>query len=497
MIAPRVSHTHGPSTSLDGISVHASLVLLTVVLLAVGCSAAGGEYAPAGIIAVLAGVGVALLAAGSTRLRRRGHLPSYLWPAAACMCAGLNLMPGLMLGDRAVTVMATAVLTGCALALCRGPLNGRRRLAGVVGIGADLALAAVNMQWGRAGIDVFWFTQGATRQLLAGRNPYAASYPTSTHIPPTAHFPFGPGVLLVATPFRLIGDVRAANAAAMIVIILVVAALARRHGGRVHAGRCLALAISLPFVPFMIVNAWPEVYPVAGVALWLLWRDRHPAWSVVALGLGLAAVPTAAPLLALPWLWWRAARREITAAVLFTILLAVPFAIWAGPGRFMADTVGLQLSLGPRPDGLSLNGLLWHLHLGWLPWWAGITASGAFVIFAAIRGRHTWGDALALGSTLTLVALVTAKWAVFNYYFIVAVGFVLALTWLGAPSEPRLPAPAIDSTAERHCQGAVAVQTGKARILANNGTAPAVATSPSPMPDCVQPPPSIGTAVHA
>ncbi len=418
--------------ALDPVSLRVALVLLTVVLLAIGCSDAGYGYAPVAIAAVLAGAGVALLAAVRPHMKAEVSLPGYLWLAACCVCAALNLMPGLLAANRAVAMGATAVLIACVLALCTGPLEGRRRLVGALGIGADLALAAVNMQWGRAGIDVSGFTQGATQQLLLGRNPYAASYPTSTHIPPLVHFPFGPGVLLMAAPFRLLGDIRAANAAVMVVLLLAVAALARRHGGGLHASRCLALAISLPFVPFMIVNAWPEVYPVAGTALWLLWRDRHPAWGVVALGLGLAAVPTAAPLLVLPWLWWPAARREVTAGALFAILVAVPFALWAGPRRFIADTAGLQLSLGPRPDGLSLNGLFWHLHLGWLPWWVGIAASGTFLIFAAIRKRPTWGDAMALGATLSLVAFVTAKWAFFNYYFIVAMGFLLALTWLGA-----------------------------------------------------------------
>lgn len=234
----------------------------------------------------------------------------------------------------------------------------------------------------------------------------------------------------------------------MIVVIVSVASLARRHGGSLGAGRCVALAVSLPFVPFMIVNAWPEVYPVAGIGLWLLWRDRHPIWSIAALGLGLSALPTPAPLLALPWLWWPSARKEISAAALFALLLAAPFAIWTGPGRFLADTVGVQLHLGPRPDSLSLNGLLWHLHLGWLPWWVGISASGGFLIAAAVLGRRDWGSAMSLGATLTLIAFVTAKWAFFNYYFIVAVGFLLALAWLDPSPRSSVEVSAVKASLE-------------------------------------------------
>ncbi len=114
------------------------------------------------------------------------------------------------------------------------------------------------------------------------------------------------------------------------------------------------------------------------------------------------------------------------------------------------------MGLAPWPDGLSLNGLLWHLHLGWLPWWVGIAAAGTFLIYAASRRDHTWGNAISLGATMTLVTFVTAKWAFFNYYFIVAMGFILALTWLGTSANSVLQptsgtahktSPAVASTA--------------------------------------------------
>lgn len=425
----------GQKPSLGGA---VGVTLLTIVLISLGCSAGGGEFTLAGIMPILGAVPLAVSAVLVAPPEVGVRLARYLWPGAAAVCAAINLMPALNLGNSTLGIAATVLLTACVLLISLSPLRGWSWLVAGLGAGADLALAAAKMTWGKAGIDVFWFTQGSTEQLWKGHNPYAAVYPTTTPHLLSAHFPFGPGLLLLAAPFRLIGDVRVANMAAMIVIFLAVAALAMRHGGPAHAGRCLALALALPFVATMISNDWPEVFPVAAVALWLLLRDRHRPWSVLSLGIGLAAVPTVAPLLVLPWLWWRAARTEITAGAVITFLLAVPFALWAGPKQFVADTVGLQLRLAPRPDGLGLNGLLWHLHQGWLPWWLGIGVSATFLIGAAVLAKQTWESALTLGSTLTLIAFVTAKWAFFNYYFIVVVGFVLALAVMRTPSQEPL-----------------------------------------------------------
>ena len=303
------------------------------------------------------------------------------------------------------------------------------RLMAAIGAGTDLALATSRMVWGQAGIDVFWFTQRSTERLLHGLNPYGMAYPTTTPGLLSAHFPYGPALLVLAAPFRLLGDIRLANAAAMMLLFACIAVLARRHFGDVTAGRYVALSLALPFSPFMIVQAWPEVYPVTGVALWLVLRPRHPQWAVLALGTGLCTVPTALPLVVFAWLWWRDARREINLAVLVALLICVPFALWAGVGKFIADTVLLQLRLAPRTDALSINGLLAHLGRPLLPGWVGVSVSAVCLGAFAIWGTREWDGALLMGAVLTLLAFVTAKWAFFDYYFIVAVGIVLALAF--------------------------------------------------------------------
>ena len=411
------------------------LALLSLAATALGSAWRAGTYSNAALLAVFLGL-VAGGAAIVARHRAGGATVTVrIWPLAAVVLALMNLAPGLDPGSSPTQAALSVVLACATAALCVVPGRRRALLLALVGIATDLALAALHMVWGKAGIDVFWFTQNATAQLLLGHNPYALAYPTTTPGLLSAHFPFGPALLVLASPFRLLGDIRTANAGAMVLLFGCIVALARRNAGEAAARRCLALALALPFSPFMILQAWPEVYPVAGVALWLVLRPRHPRWAILALGTGLCTVPTALPLIVFPWLWWRDARREITLAVLLALLVCLPFALWAGVGKFIADTVLLQLRLAPRPDALAINGLLAHLGRPLLPGWAGVSVSGLGLVAFALWGTRAWDSGLMMGATLTELAFLTAKWAFFDYYFIVAMGMVLALSFAGSPLE--------------------------------------------------------------
>lgn len=422
------------------------LALVSLVAISLGSAWRQGTFSNAALLAILAGFLSGGAAAVVLRRDSSPAAPGWTWPLAVEILALSNLAPGLDPASSHLELALSLVLAGVGIALCWAPWGRRAALLSLIGALTDLALAASRMVWGRAGIDVFWFTQRSTERLLQGLNPYGMAYPTTTPGLLSAHFPYGPALLLLAAPFRLLGDIRLANAAAIMLLFACIAILARRHFGEAAAGRYVALALALPFSPLMIIQAWPEVYPVAGVALWLVLRPRHQWWAVVALGTGLCTVPTALPLVVFAWLWWRDARREITLAVLVALLICVPFAIWAGVGGFIADTFLLQLRLPPRTDALSINGLLAHLGRPLLPGWFGVSVSAVCLGAFALWGRREWDAALLMGAVLTLLAFLTAKWAFFDYYFIVAVGIVLALVFAdlrrtGTPSRTTLGGP--------------------------------------------------------
>ena len=415
------------------------LGLVSLMAVALGSAWREGTYSNAAFLAIFVGL---LTGVGATVVRWRSPsivVPAWGWPLAAAALPLMNLAPGLDPGSSPTLLALSVVLAFVAVGLCLIPLRGRAWQLALIGAGTDLALAASRMVWGHADIDVFWFTQRATARLLHGQNPYGVAYPTTTPGLVSAHFPYGPALLVLGAPFRLLGDIRGANAAAMVTLFACIAILARRHAGEAAAGRYLALALGLPFSAFMIVQAWPEVYPAAGVALWLVLRPRHRRWAVVALGAGICTVPTALPLIVFPWIWWREARREITLAVLVALMICVPFALWAGVGKFIADTVLLQIRLPARTDALSINGLLAHLGRPLLPGWAGVSVSAVCLAICALWGTREWDAALMMGATLTCLAFVTAKWAFFDYYFIVAVGIVLALVFAASKRDGTVP----------------------------------------------------------
>lgn len=428
-----------------------ALVLAAVVALSLGSSWHPGTYSSGALLGVLTAavlLGAAILA---LRFRAATSIATVVWPLGVVGSALMNVAPGLNPDSSAAIDGLGAVLAAACLLLTIVPLRGRAWL--IAGVAAAANLALVRIDWGYVHIDVFWFIQGATQALLEGHNPYGAWYPTTTPQLAAAHFPYGPGLLLLAAPFRLAGDVRAASAAAMVLLFLCVALLARRHLGELESARCLALALALPFAPFMIFQAWPEVYPVAGIAMWLVLRDQHRWWGALALGVALCTVPTPAVLLVLPWLWWRSARLEIVVAAGVAVAVAAPFAVWAGVGNFVSDTAGLQLSLATRVDAISVNAMLWHLGRAFLPWWAGVGVTAGGLVVFAISGKRDWSSALLLGATVTLVAFLTAKWAFFDYYFIVAYGLVLSLSlarpvgWRDpGPGAPSVPVPTREST---------------------------------------------------
>ncbi len=180
---------------------------------------------------------------------------------------------------------------------------------------------------------------------------------------------------------------------------------------------------------------------MTAIAGWVLLRDRHRRWSIVVLGLGICTVPTPLPLLVLPWLWWQEARREITLAVLIAVTLCVPFAAWAGFGNFFHDVVVVQLLAPTRLDALTVDALLAHLHRGFLIAWVGILASGILLMMAAVAGPRRWDAAFLLGGVLSTAIFLTAKWAFFDYYFIVVYAVLIGLSLASDPAAVGSGAP--------------------------------------------------------
>src|SRR5665213_3477053 len=210
-------------------------------------------------------------------------------------------------------VMSAPLLWVTGLVLAAVPLIRHARAAWVpVIVGAALIVWATvsRWSWGNAVIDAFAEVQGSTQALIHGQNPYSPLYsiyldsPLHHIVHGAASFNYGPAVVLLSVPARLIGDVRVTMVALNLAILVAALIWLRRGVPGGHLGPTLvALWVVSPFIPLMILNAWTDSVSMACAVWWLLLRDRHRNWSIACLALALASKPTFVPIV-IPMLFW-------------------------------------------------------------------------------------------------------------------------------------------------------------------------------------------------
>lgn len=297
------------------------------------------------------------------------------------------------------------------------------------------ALAVANVwRWGWASMDVFTEVQGAAAALLHGQNPYSSSYTVllswahGRAVFGTSPFCYGPVVVLLSIPSRLLGDVRLTALALNLSILGAALVWTHRNAPAKGLGTVVtALWAASPFVPFMVLTEWTDTFCVAGFAWWLVLRDRQPRWATLILALGLASKPSVVLLLLPMLIWVETARRQLIWALAGALMILAPFALWTGIPQFFYDTVGVFTDLPVRTDGVTVDGLSFVLGNRLLPGWtlaAGIALS--VTLFASRRPRD-YGAMLVAGAGLVVFVCLFGKQAFLNYYFIAAVAMLLAI----------------------------------------------------------------------
>jgi hypothetical protein len=266
--------------------------------------------------------------------------------------------------------------------------------------------------------------QGSTAALLHGQNPYGPVYPLYLDSPlhgavfGAGSFDYGPAVILLSVPARLLGDVRYTALALNLAILGAVLVWTRRSASLQTLGPTIAaLWVASPFIPIMVLLEWTDTFAMAGFAWWLVLRDSHRRWAIVCLTLALASKPSMLPLMLPLLLWMRESWRELVWSMVGTVAIALPFALWTGVPQFVYDTIGLYGDLPTRRDSVNLNGLTSALGHGLVP--GGLLLAGSLVtvaIFIARRPRD-YGDLCVLGAGLMIAICFFAKQAFMNYYY--------------------------------------------------------------------------------
>ncbi|MCS6860179.1 MAG: hypothetical protein NZT92_07660 [Abditibacteriales bacterium] len=320
----------------------------------------------------------------------------------------------------------------------------------------------------RPPIDVFVCANLGAQELLHGRNPYEALYPSP--YPPAAapadiqaniqnenqkgmwlnYYQYWPGTLISTLPGVLWGgDIRYTYLLAQLATVWLLLRLTGHLPGRSGASHrnvgewIVILFLFHPRWSLMLEQAWTEpllIVWVTGAAVLLqkiegqqistpihryvgqAHRQRRMEWGAsLCWGMFIATKQYAALLLPLIYLLIPQGSRLVwLSLVVFTVII-LPFVLW-NPHEFYHDTIGLQLDPVARFDSLSLYSA-WH-------WWlnAQMISGANFLAFGAVvlwtwrqQRRHIQSPNAVVNllfcSALALLALfLFSRWAFLNYY---------------------------------------------------------------------------------
>ena len=358
---------------------------------------------------------------------------------------GVFLRPGTPLW---IFPLLTAAVLGLALWGVGTPRRRSQRDALAAAMLLCFLVAAVGVLRASPGprIDLYTIQQLGAGHLLAGRDPYAATYPNiytasetlaffGAPLTELRYYPYPPLSLLVTTAgFWLFGDVRVSFLALHLATGALLYAMVRRRSGSMAVG-LLAMHLLSPRGLFLLEQSWTEPLLSACVAAWAAFLltgqggKRATVAEVVLLGLVFSAKQYS--VLLLPLLlcqrfrpaWSRAARVTTLAAGLAALGL-LPFLLWH-PRDFIEDLILFQVRQPFRHDALTLPALFSFA--------TGLRAPGALALLGA-AGSLGWAlgrlpqkpAGLLYGAAIGCFSFFAmAKQAFCNYYSFVGVLLLL------------------------------------------------------------------------
>jgi Glycosyltransferase family 87 len=319
-------------------------------------------------------------------------------------------------------------------------------------------------------------TDRAVEELLAGRDPYTASYADDlrggvltadgllTENPVRDHYPYSPGTFLFQVPFVAPQLALGLAPDARWLYLLVYAALAVGFGRWSLRNRGdLFVPLLLLANPLFVEYLWQgetDILLLAGLVglAWALARDR-PVLGALAVGLALATKLLLAPfgLVLLVWLmaraWqgrlgWSAAVRAAGALVLPATMAMAPFLLWH-PGAMLQDVLLYHAGLAPPRYPIGGNGfpaLLFdldviHDRLAAAPVWSTLLPT-----VAALTGAGAWvwrrtrvADLLGAGAAAMLAAVYFSRAFTVTYWWLPLA--LLSLTAVAGPAPRRQERP--------------------------------------------------------
>jgi len=414
-------------------------------------------YTLLGFVTVLA-----LLAAWLTRRRAADGATAALI-GLGCLLSGCSaLSPQLRFGEpddlhlTLVTALGMASLLSAAvltwLSFLLQPSYERSRRAWMARWGVLLVLGGGVRVLAVTGspepvIDVHTWLTYAPRFLLAGENPYSASYPSpyGTERAARFHIPqqpearpasYSPGVILSGIPATLLGcDARYTNIVADLLAALALLLVGRRCRRPDLGVLASGLYLCLPRAPFMIEQAWYEPQLAACAGLFALCLPQWPWAAALALG-GLLSlkqyVVVLAPSLAgMCRRHWRVALGGLGVAA----LLSAPVILWDARA-FWEIAVRAQVGRAVVTHALTIPAFLSN-EFGWtLP---RAVVWPALAVLVGLLGWRTPGAGRGPGGLYLAAALLAFNVLVQgfpNYYYLAEFLLLLGVVQSSADSVP-------------------------------------------------------------
>ncbi|TMK44574.1 MAG: DUF2029 domain-containing protein [Actinobacteria bacterium] len=307
----------------------------------------------------------------------RGH--ELRWDAAL-YAAGAAVAGAAALSDRiplqrdwgrmALVPYAAGAIAALALARAgtRAPPRARLALAAAVLVGAAFLPMALEVWWrardGFAGHvqSETLVTEGSARAVLAGNDPYAASFasgplgswPTGT----ADHVPYLPGIFVFGIPRAMVGDTPLTDPRVAFAVVSQAAlglALWLARPPTALGPSALLVVLALPTGARYMAGGGDDVTVLSLMLLSLvLLHRKEPIGAGLAAGLAAAIKQTAWPLL--PFLILAARDRKggrasgptLAAASAVMIPMIAPFVVW-NPSAFIQDVVLFPLGLARQP----------------------------------------------------------------------------------------------------------------------------------------------------
>ena len=271
-------------------------------------------------------------------------------------------------GRLAAAPYGAGAVASIALVFRRNSLRTRALVAIAVLVGAALVPLTLEVTWrartapGLHAQSEAIVTEEAANALLAGNDPYAATY---LHGPLAArplgtktHFPYLPAMLVFGLPRAIDGHVPIADArVAFAVATLGLAALAlTRWSGPASAKLRVALFLAVLPTGALLMATGGDDLPVLALLLLalVLAAERRAVGTGIALGVALAMKQTAwiaLPFLAVAVLRGQGKRAVVSfggAAAVVALPIIAAFVAW-NPGAFWEDAVMFPLGLGKQP----------------------------------------------------------------------------------------------------------------------------------------------------